>query len=315
MRRAVESWERFWFESEETSTLALVRIAFGLVVIAWVVTLAADARDFFGPHGLLPSGAYDGRPGAAWTALGLSDSPVAVTVVMTVLFLAACCLTVGQWTRVAAVLVFVGLVSLERRNPFVFNSGDGLLRIIAFCMMFAPAGAALSLDRLRSAHHSFWEFPRRAPWALRLMQIQLSVVYLASVWAKLRGASWNNGTAVSYAVRLEDIARFDVPSFLARSEIAANLMTYGVLAAEASIAFLVWNRRLRPWALGIGIALHLSIDLTIRVGFFSWGMLVLYLAFVSPERARALVLSCKRLVNERVSSVDVIDPQKGSSRA
>ena len=46
----------------------------------------------------------------------------------------------GQDTRVAALVVFVCVLSLERRNPFVFNSGDGLIRIIAFFLMFAPSG-------------------------------------------------------------------------------------------------------------------------------------------------------------------------------
>jgi hypothetical protein len=316
MTGAVERWERFWFEPEETSTLALVRIAFGLVVIAWTLSLAADALDFFGPRGLLPTTGYDGEASAAWSVLDLANGRVGVTLVMTVLFLAACCLTIGQWTRLAAVLVFVGLVSLERRNPFVFNSGDSLLRIVAFCMMFAPAGAALSLDRWRRARESFWEFPRRAPWALRLMQVQVSVVYLATVWAKLRGDAWNDGTAVSYALRLDDLARFQVPASIAQSELVANLLTYGALATEAAVAVLVWNRRLRPWVLAAGVALHLGIDLTLRVGFFSWTMLVLYLAFLSPAATRAAVLSQKRRLSERVHIQSFLDPRKeGRSRA
>jgi hypothetical protein len=312
----VESWERFWFEPQETSTLALVRIAFGLVVIAWTLTLAADALDFFGPGGLLPGHTYAGEPATAWSVLDVAGGPVAVTAVMTVLFLAACCLTAGHWTRLAAVLVFVCLVSLERRNPFVFNSGDTLIRIVAFCMMFAPAGAALSVDRLRRAPEAFWEFPRRAPWALRLMQVQLSVVYIASVWTKLRGDAWNDGTAVSYALRLDDLARIQLPTALAQSEIFANLMTYGVLATEAAVGVLVWNRRLRPWVLVAGAALHLGIDLTLRVGFFSWTMLVLYLTFLSPAAARAAVLSVKRRMSERFLFQDVLNPRKeGRSRA
>ena len=316
MSRALERWDRFWFEPEETSTLAVVRIAFGLVVIAWTVTLAADALDFFGPDGLLPATSFDGESGAAWSALDFANGRLAVTALMTVLFLAACCLTVGQWTRLAAVLVFVGLISLQRRNPFVFNSGDSLLRIVAFCMMFAPAGAALSLDRWRRARDTFWECPRRAPWALRLMQIQLSVVYLATVWAKLRGELWNDGTAVSYALRLDDLARFELPAAIARSEILANLLTYGVLATEAAIAVLVWNRRLRPWVLAAGAALHLGIDLTLRVGFFSWTMLVLYLTFLSPAAVRAAALAHKRRMSERVLTQNILDPRKeGRSRA
>ena len=42
MKRLGAAWRHFWFEPEETSTLALVRIAFGLVVLAW--TLIAHGR-------------------------------------------------------------------------------------------------------------------------------------------------------------------------------------------------------------------------------------------------------------------------------
>ena len=153
----------------------------------------------------------------------------------------------------AAVVVFVGVLSLERRNPFVFNSGDGLIRVIAFYLMFAPSGESLSLDRWRRARETFWEFPARAPWALRLMQVQLSILYLASVWAKLAGETWNNGTAVSYALRLEDLQRFEPPTALATSELVSNLLTYGTIAVEASLGVLVWNRTLRPYVLALGV--------------------------------------------------------------
>ena len=99
------------------------------------------------------------------------------------------------------------------------------------------------------------------------MQVQLSILYLASVWAKLAGDAWNNGTAVSYALRLEDLKRFDAPLWLANSELAINLLTYGTLALEAAIGILVWNRTLRPYVLGLGVAMHLSIDLSLRVGY------------------------------------------------
>ena len=299
MSSLARRWERFWFEPEETSTLAIVRIAFGLVVMAWTATLAADAHDFFAGGGLLPGSDYAGSSDWTWGVLALVDSPIAVTALMTALFVAAACLTLGQWTRVASVVVFLGILSLERRNPFVFNSGDSLLRVIAFCMMFAPAGAALSLDRWRRAPMAFWEFPKRAPWALRLMQVQLSVLYLSTVWAKLRGEAWNDGTAVGYALGLDDLSRFQLPTFVVDSELAINLLTYGTLAIEASLAILVWNRKLRPWVLALGLALHIGIDLTLRVGFFSYAIFVLYLAFVRPERATAFVMSLRARLERR----------------
>jgi Vitamin K-dependent gamma-carboxylase len=312
MKRPAAAWERFWFEPEETSTLALVRIAFGTLVLAWTLTLTFDAYDFFSGSGLLPSPDFEGEVPGTWGVLELFEGRLAVALVLAVLALASVALIVGQWTRLAAVVVFVGIVSLERRNPFVFNSGDGLLKVIAFYMMLAPSGASFSLDRWRRERSAFWEFPRRAPWALRLMQVQLSVVYLSSVWTKLGGTTWNDGTALSYALRLEDIARFELPVSIATSELLVNLLTYGILGAEVAIGVLVWNRALRPYVLTLGVVMHLGIDIALRVGFFSFAVLVLYLAFLPPRQTSAAMLWLRDHIRSRsLRSGDRLDPGRG----
>ena len=281
------AWERFWFRPEPTSTLALVRIAFGLISLAWTVSLSADLDAFFSRGGLMP-----GQPSApgVWGVLGVFPGDLAVQILFAVLLCACIALTVGYQTRLAALLVFVGILSLERRDPFVFNTGDGLMRLIAFYLMLAPAGAALSVDRWRSGGR-FWESPLRSPWPVRLMQIQLSIIYLAGLWIKLQGTTWNEGTAVSYSMRVSDLSRFPMPGFLIHSMLMANLMTYGTLATELSLAILVWNRRLRPWVLLVGVCLHLGIEYSIRVGFFSLAMLTLYLAFLDPAWAQRRLLA------------------------
>jgi hypothetical protein len=225
-------------------------------------------------------------------------SDLAVQILFGVLLCACIALTVGYQTRLAALLVFVGIMSLERRDPYVFNTGDGLMRLIAFYLMLAPAGAALSVDRWRQGHR-FWEFPRRSVWPLRLMQIQLSIIYLAGLWIKVQGTTWNNGTAVSYSMRISDLTRFPVPGFLTHSMLIANLMTFGTLAIELSLAILVWNRRLRPWILLVGVFLHLGIDYSIRVGFFSLAMLTLYIAFLNPEWAQTRLLAIGDRIERR----------------
>jgi hypothetical protein len=283
-------WERFWFEPEATSSLAVLRIAFGLLAFGWTLTLTPDLGAFFGQGGLVRS-----QPGdsGVWGVLAIFHGDLAVQVTFAVLLISTVALTVGYQTRLAALLVFVGILSLERRDPYVFNTGDGLVRLIAFYLMLAPAGAALSVDRWRSARERFWEFPLRAPWALRLMQIQLSILYFSGLWIKLQGTTWNNGTAVSYAMRISDLSRFPLPGFLIHSALISNLMTYGTLAIELSIPILVWNRRLRPWALLAGLGLHLGIDYSIRVGFFSLAMFTLYLSFLDPTWAQVRLLGLR----------------------
>jgi hypothetical protein len=155
--------------------------------------------------------------------------------------------------------------------------------------MFSPAGDALSLDRWRLDRERFWEFPERAPWALRLMQIQLSVVYLSTVWEKLQGETWRIGTAVSYSLRALEVQRLPPPAVVVESLALSQLMTLGTLALELALGILVWNRAARPWVLALGVVLHLSIEVSITVGFFSLTMLTLYLVFLPPERATQLV--------------------------
>ena len=274
------AWQRFWFEPASTSTLGVVRIAFGLVAFGWVASLAPDLIAFFGRRGVVPV-----QPSNRFWIGVLSPSAPdwAVFVVWALALVAAACLVAGFWTRLASLIVFVGILSFERRDPFLFNAGDVLIRNLAFYIVLAPAGAALSVDAWRRARDRFWEFPKRAPWALRLIQIQLAVVYASTVWAKVRGNDWNDGSAVSYALRLTDLARFHVPNFISTNVTVTNLMTFGTLAVEASLAVLVWNRKARPWVLAAGAIMHIAIAINIMIGFFTMAMLTAYLAFTPPE--------------------------------
>ena len=57
-------------------------------------------------------------------------------------------LAVGLFTRVNSVIVFICLASMQQRNLYITHGGDTFLRVAGFFLMFAPAGAALSIDRL-----------------------------------------------------------------------------------------------------------------------------------------------------------------------
>jgi vitamin K-dependent gamma-carboxylase-like protein len=303
----IAAWNRFWFERVSVAPLALMRVVFGALMVAWTISLIPDVDSMLSSNSIVPDQPVQfGLQRSIWGILGFTSSHAVLVLVVVLLGISAVLLMVGLATRVAAVVLWLLLMSIERRNPLVFNSGDVLLRMLAFYFMLAPSGAAYSVDAWLRDGRRLLPAPARAIWPLRLMQVQLSVIYLFAVWGKVKGTTWNDGTAVSYAMRIGDIVRFQAPQWFTDSALLSNFFTYGTLVLELSLAILVWNRKLRPYILLGGVTLHLGIDWTIRVAFFSLGMFTLYLAWVPPalaERVLAGVTETAKLRRRRAPEV------------
>ena len=290
-------WQRFWFDPVPTSTIAVFRIAFGFVLVLWTISLLPDAVAFYSSEGVRQAPQLDTFE---LSLFEVSDAPAFAVAVVVVLLLAALCTMLGLGTQLATVVVFVVLVSLRRRDPYINNGGDSLVRYLAFFLMLSPAGAALSVDRWRKRRDDFWEAPRRAPWPLRLMQIQVAFVYLFTLFLKVQGERWVDGTAVVDSLRVGDLARFRPPAALLDSLLLANVLTYVTLALELALAVLVWHRAFRPYVLAAGVALHVFIEVTMSLGFFSVVMIIAYITFVPEDSmARAIDRARTRLQRAR----------------
>jgi hypothetical protein len=280
-------WRRFWFLPESTATLGLVRLAFGALVVAWTLSLWPDLTELVGDGSVVPSAPTSGFE---WSLFDLGAGSGLRLGVWAGLLVASIALAIGWHSRLAAILVLVGLMSFQRGNPYAFNSGDALLRLEAFYLVLAPCGAALSLDRRRTAG-SFWSAQVRAPWALRLMQVQLSLIYVFSFRNKLAGHTWREGTAVSYALQMTDIGNVSLPTAIVANEPLMHVVTWGALVLELAIGVLVWSPRARPKVLVAGVVLHTTIVLAFGIAFFSFAMFVLYLAFLPPDRVASWMAS------------------------
>lgn len=274
---------RSWlFRPVDTAPMAALRIAVGLLTIGWTLSLLPDARTFLGDQGV-----QRGLPqvsGGAWVVpLGPPYLPLGL------LLAAAVALVLGWRTRIASLVVAVLLLVVQRRDPWILNSGDLLLRELAFFVMLMPAGETWSVDARRRGMERL-----RAPWALRLAQLQISALYLFSVWAKVRGHAWNDGTAVGIALQLDDLQRFAVPEAVATSLAVSAVLTYASLAVEAALAVGLWLPRLRYPVMLAGIGLHLGIEATLLIGWFSLAVVSSYLAFVPAGDLRSVVRGLAR---------------------
>ena len=73
---------------------------------------------------------------------------------------------------------------------------------------------------------------------VRLIQLQVAIVYLSTGLTKLYGVKWQNGTALAYTLQLDSFSRHDWQT-LVKIPLLINLMTYGTLLFEVSFFFLV----------------------------------------------------------------------------
>lgn len=280
-------WNEFWFAPIGSAALGLFRLAMGSLVVAYTLLLFPDRDLWFSDRGPVTWAAADAYnrqaiAGPVMNQLHWIDAPGWLLLFFILFLISALCLTVGLWTRLAAVLVYLGLNLLHTRNQLINSGADGVMIIMCAYLALSPAGAACSLDRLRRVlrGEEEEEAPLIVPWAQRLMQLQVAILYLITFVNKWPGEKWRDGTAVYWAMRIPDMGRFPAPLLDANHLWLVNIATYGTLAIELSLATLVWVPRLRLYVLAAGVLLHLGIEYSMNIPLFSFLMIASYIVYL-----------------------------------
>jgi hypothetical protein len=297
-RSIVDSWNEFFFKPQRPTPVALFRILYGLLNIANLALLRPDWFTWYGPHAFMSMETMNSAsPGPRLNLFVLlPQTDFAVNAFFWIFMACAISLTVGYMTRFSCVAVYLCLMSIHERNLFILNGVDTVMSVTGFFLMLAPADGALSVDRLRRiwAGREGPEVPLYSPWAQRMIQLQMSVGYLSTFSVKMMGKAWRNGTAIYYALGLNDFRRFPVP--FANHLIVTKLLTWSTLVIEFSIGFLVWFRSLRYAVLIAAFLLHMSIEYAMNLPLFEWMMVSTYVTFLYPEDlSKAWAWICDRL--------------------
>jgi hypothetical protein len=188
-----------------------------------------------------------------------------------------------------AVLLYLGILSLYHRNVLSNCGPDQLMMITSFYMMLSPCGAALSLD----AHRAFTRRgtiaePLIVPWAQRLLQIQVSLIYLSTATIKCHGTTWLSGTAVHYVIFNHEVGQSNL-EWLAGYPVVISFLTQSALYLEFALAFLLWFRPSRKWIALAGVLFHIGIVPLVNVPLFGEQMTALYLLFLTSDEYIALL--------------------------
>ena len=283
------AWQVFFHEPCSTAPLVLFRILVGVVLLMNGLLLAPLIDDYYAADGLWPAAIWRQQSERRSLCLlrWLPDSTGLFRWFLAMHLLACVCFLVGFQFRLSAMVVFVTLVSIHHRNASILSSGDSLLRLLVFFCCFSDAAGGLSVDHWLGGH-AMTEFHQTDPWALRLMQIQVSIVYLRTVYWKLCGASWRNGTAAWYPLWVDAYVRFRPPRVLLKPALI-RLATWGTLVEELLLGAGLWVTELRYPLLITGVLLHVLFDVVLNLQLFSWIMVCSLLLFIWPQDSEWLL--------------------------
>jgi len=286
LRSAVRVWDEFFFAKQSPVPICLFRIIYGALVIATLLLLRPDWLTWYGVHGWvsLPT-ALKLEPGNRLNLFAIiPQSDSWINALFWFALGSAVLLTIGLFTRINSILVFVFLTSIQQRNLYITHGGDTFLRLAGFFLIFAPAGAAFSVDRLirirRGKEPAVIE--ARRPWAQRMIQIQLSLLYFVTFLMKIKGAPWLQGSALFYVYHLDELKRFPLPNWLFKP-IMLKLGSWSALALEFSLGVLIWVRDFRYVLLSMGLLFHLWLEYSLNIPLFQWDILSAYVLFVDPD--------------------------------
>jgi hypothetical protein len=283
-RGLADSWFRAWFTPTDATSLHVLRIGTGLLLLAWLLPFSGQLDSFFGTEGWFDRTAFQDvralqermtaqqgeevhfyKP-MSWSLVYIPGLGVQGLVTLYWTSIAVLVLyTLGIFTRITAVLAWVIAVSFTA-NPAIEYDADAFLLFFTFYLMlgyvfFGQRQTTLSwAGRLLGTRDS-WLLGNFAPrgeerhrsvaanLAVRLIQVNFAIVMVTTGLHKLQYSEWWSGFAFWFP---------NYPAFVATMQQAMehqadreaylsflSLGAYAVLFWQIGFPMFAWRR---AWA-------------------------------------------------------------------
>jgi hypothetical protein len=202
----LKDWNRFFFGPISARPLGAFRIVFGVLLLIYLAIMSVEFDHWYTGAGLLQgTEAREAAGPLRFSPLQYVTDPTVAHFVYGFTVVVAVGFTLGWHTRIMSILLYCCMLSLYHRNVSSNGGPDAVPMILTFYMMFCPSGAAYSLDALKAARkRGSAAEPLIVPWAVRLLQMQLCLIYFQATIIKLQGQLWLNGTTVHYILFLRE---------------------------------------------------------------------------------------------------------------
>ncbi|NGN65982.1 HTTM domain-containing protein [Streptomyces sp. A7024] len=281
----------------------------------------SHADHLWGPGAALAPGMFeeylrarglDDHPLSWWYGLLGTESPAFFWTVYVLAVLVALLYLLGWHTRVVAVLfAFLG-VAFYVRGGYDNGGWEFVSLNLTVYLVFCASGRRWSLDARRRARRGPAETGRLpAPWSapteelrrrtvtvlhnagMGIIAFQVMVIYGTAAMYKIRGETWQQGTALTYAMQLDAFSSWpEISGWLVEQSNYMAVLAYVTVFAQLLFPALVFNRRLKYVILALMLGIHAGIGIFMALPMFSAITIVCDLVFLPDTfwlRAAALL--------------------------
>ena len=294
-QRTGRSWNRFWFAPSDPLPLCFLRLAVGLLSLAYLFSFNRDLVRLFAADGLMSTETMEAIRGEAaiqgwiyFSVLDWATTPGILWIVHVVSALILILFTLGVFTRTTSVLSLLVVLSYIHRQPVLTGPFEPILSMLLLYLCLGPCGAYLSVDRWRATTQGVAKVGGEgaACWtatvSLRLIQLHCVGFYLLMGLSKLAGQVWWEGAAVWVLISQVRSRPIDL-TFLREQRFVLEAWTHAIVAFELVFPVLVWKPLLRPLLSGLALVMWILLALLTGLAGFCLVMLVASAAFLPPK--------------------------------
>jgi len=223
------------------------------------------------------------------------------------LLIAACGITIGLYYRLflSVFLLLFGYIHILAKTPY--NSRNYIILLFTFVLLITEGQRYFSINTFRTLKNKKRCIPY---WNVFLFKAQVLIIYFSAGIAKLN-ADWLNGT---YARCL--LSNKTSTPFLGQyvmEDWFIYFISYGGVLFELSIGFLLWHKKTRWWAIGIGLFFHAFTYYFFKLNNIAIFMLITYVLFLNPDKFRIFLKKLLQKVNpEKFKNIFLYDQQESA---
>ncbi|THE65698.1 HTTM domain-containing protein [Salinadaptatus halalkaliphilus] len=252
----------------DTRSLAVFRILVGLLALADLFLRSRNFSFYYTDDGLMPQSlAMEMTPDPAFSFFYLTADPTLIAALFVLHGLVAIQLLLGYKTRIATILTFLFVISLDYHNPAVTSYADVLFRLLLFWAIFLPLGERWSIDAVHANRE-----PRGsiAGVASALILFQIVYMYFHNGYHKLGVDIWESGEAAAMVMGLDDMTFLlagtmrQFPTLLQ----IGGFTWFAMLILSWLLIVLIGRKRML--LAGMFMVAHASFAITVRIGAFAY---------------------------------------------